>query len=91
MEHEDRSRSRRPAPAGAQPPESSPPGPEEELLEGEVVPIGDELPVLVEARVVEQPARGSMPVVQTAVAVATGFVAGAAPLAYSFPSLISTP
>jgi hypothetical protein len=79
VEDDDRTRSQRPA--AAQPPESSPPGPDEELLEGEVVAVGDELPVLVEARVVEQPGRGSLPVVQTAVAVATGFVAGAATLA----------
>ena len=58
-----------------------PGGAEEELVEGEVVALGDELPVLIEARVVEQPERGSVPVVQTAVAVATGFVAGAATVA----------
>lgn len=56
--------------------------PEDELLEGELIAPGDELPVVVQARVVEQPpARSSMPVVQTAVAAATGFVAGAATLA----------
>ena len=55
--------------------------PEDELVEGELVAPEDELPVLVEARVVERPPRSSMPVVQTAVAAATGFVAGAATLA----------
>jgi len=54
--------------------------PEDELVEGELVTPEDELPVLVEARVVERP-RNSVPVVQTAVAAATGFVAGAATLA----------
>ncbi len=81
MEDDDRTRSQGPAPEATQPPEFSPGGAEEELVEGEVVALGDELPVLIEARVVEQPERGSVPVVQTAVAVATGFVAGAATVA----------
>jgi hypothetical protein len=56
-------------------------GPEDELVEGELVAPADELPVLLEARVLEQPRRSSIPVVHTAVAAATGFVAGAATLA----------
>ena len=56
--------------------------PEDELLEGELIAPEDELPVLLEARVVEQPPqRSSVPVVHTAVAAATGFVAGAATFA----------
>lgn len=55
---------------------------EDELVEGELVDSADELPVLIETRVIEQrPPRTSVPVVHTAVAAATGFVAGAATLA----------
>ena len=52
------------------------------MVEGELVEPADELPVLFETRVVEQRSpRSSLPVFQTAVAAATGFVAGAATLA----------
>lgn len=57
------------------------PEPDEEIVEGELVAPGDELPVVVEARVVERPARNAVPVMQTAVAATAGFVAGAATLA----------
>lgn len=80
VEHDDRTPSEDP-PSGATWSQAHAEDPEDELVEGEVVAPGDELPVLVEAHVVEQPHRGSVPVVQTAVAVATGFVAGAATLA----------
>jgi hypothetical protein len=62
----------------------------EQLVDGEPVDAetpdcGQELPVVVEARVLERrtkpPARGGVPAVSTAVAAATGFVAGAATLA----------
>ncbi len=56
-------------------PASEPPelvGPEE---------IVDGVPVLAEVRAIEVSRSGSLPAVQTAVAVATGFVAGAATLA----------
>ena len=58
---------------------------EGEPIEGELVDSSEELPVVVEARVLERRARpvtrGPVPAVTTAVAAATGFVAGAATLA----------
>jgi hypothetical protein len=68
-----------PPSAATWPPKS--PHDEDELVEGELVVPEDDLPVLLEARVVERPRRSSVPVVQTAVAAATGFIAGAATLA----------
>lgn len=56
-----------------------------EPVDGEPVDCGEELPVVVEARVLERRAkplaRGPAPAVTTAVAAATGFVAGAATFA----------
>jgi hypothetical protein len=64
------------------PPADTPFDAEDELVEGELVDPEDELPILFETRVVEQrSSRSSLPVFQTAVAAATGFVAGAATLA----------
>lgn len=61
--------------------ETEPQDSEGEVVEGELVAPREELPVVLEARVVERPVRSPVPVVQAAVAAATGFVAGAATLA----------
>jgi hypothetical protein len=68
-----------PPSAATSPPKA--PQDEDELVEGELIAPEDDLPVLLEARVVERPRHSTLPVVQTAVAAATGFIAGAATLA----------
>jgi hypothetical protein len=70
------------SPSSSARPPDAPVDSEDELVEGELVDHADELPVLFETRVVEQRSpRNSLPVFHTAVAAATGFVAGAATLA----------